>query len=240
MCKNSADDTANCKYSVFYPWRINAPFGYAIHWTSLFDGLLAAGAWPLTWMGFDACDALYIWGSAISPLLLMCFLSLCAQARVCGPGSKVRPSSGWSFFCSPSRSYRAPSPGPRRSSQPDPWSYEPCPACLDLRSAGWAYGQGRHKACCGFFGRHGGGSPALHQHPALLTILFISLVVSLAWGLFARNVLGQLMRLLTGVDAIFAHGCICQARHPSSWRRLCSCLDRNAAMPESCSSPRSC
>ena len=27
--------------------RINAPYGYAIHWTTLFDGLLAMGAEPL-------------------------------------------------------------------------------------------------------------------------------------------------------------------------------------------------
>ena len=58
--------------------RINAPFGYAIHWTGLFDRLLAAGAWPLTWLGIDIRDALYIWGSAISPVLLMLALAVFA------------------------------------------------------------------------------------------------------------------------------------------------------------------
>lgn len=51
--------------------RINAPFGYAIHWTAVFDILLVAGAAPLMGFGLDAHAALYLWGSAISPLLLV-------------------------------------------------------------------------------------------------------------------------------------------------------------------------
>ena len=50
--------------------RLNAPDGAAIHWTALFDMLLAAGAAPLRLFGLDAHTALYAWGSAISPVLL--------------------------------------------------------------------------------------------------------------------------------------------------------------------------
>src|SRR5215469_11875770 len=55
--------------------RLNAPFGYAIHWTVLFDALLATGAAPLAWLGVELHQALYLWGSLISPLLLMLALS---------------------------------------------------------------------------------------------------------------------------------------------------------------------
>src|SRR5690242_1652011 len=55
--------------------RLNAPFGYAIHWTGLFDALLAAGAWPLVRAGVEIHQALTLWGSVISPLLLMLALA---------------------------------------------------------------------------------------------------------------------------------------------------------------------
>lgn len=58
--------------------RINAPYGYTIHWTYLFDLLLVAGATPLRWAGLDAHTALYVWGSAISPLLLVGALGIFA------------------------------------------------------------------------------------------------------------------------------------------------------------------
>ncbi|HWF65473.1 MAG TPA: hypothetical protein VN685_12740, partial [Rhizomicrobium sp.] len=58
--------------------RVNAPFGYAIHWTVLFDALLVAGAAPLTWLGVGAHNALYLWGSLISPTLLILALGVFA------------------------------------------------------------------------------------------------------------------------------------------------------------------
>lgn len=58
--------------------RLNAPFGYSIHWTALFDSLLVAGATPFTWFGLDRHTALYVWGSAISPILLIAALSVLA------------------------------------------------------------------------------------------------------------------------------------------------------------------
>jgi hypothetical protein len=50
--------------------RIDAPGGGAIHWTALFDMLLAAGAAPLRLLGIDPHTALYAWGSVVSPVLL--------------------------------------------------------------------------------------------------------------------------------------------------------------------------
>src|SRR5215469_8372388 len=58
--------------------RLNAPFGYAIHWTVLFDALLAAGAAPPNWLGVELHQALYLWGSLISPLLLVLALAVFA------------------------------------------------------------------------------------------------------------------------------------------------------------------
>jgi hypothetical protein len=70
--------------------RINAPYGYTIHWTALFDLLLAAGAYPLKWLGLDTHTALYVWGSAISPLLLIAALAIFAWG--------VRPRAGGIAF----------------------------------------------------------------------------------------------------------------------------------------------
>src|SRR5215472_11562965 len=58
--------------------RINAPDGYTIHWTSLFDILLVAGALPLHLLGLGLPEALFVWGGLISPVLLIATLSLLA------------------------------------------------------------------------------------------------------------------------------------------------------------------
>lgn len=52
-------------------WRVDAPFGGVMHWTSLFDLLLVAGGKALALFGLPARDALFWWGSLISPLLLI-------------------------------------------------------------------------------------------------------------------------------------------------------------------------
>ena len=71
--------------------RLNAPFGFSIHWTRLFDGLLAAGAMPLLWFGLDLRQALFVWGSVISPLLLVAALAAFAWG--------TRPLlPGWRFL----------------------------------------------------------------------------------------------------------------------------------------------
>lgn len=58
--------------------RINAPWGGAIHWTYVFDALLAGGASLLRLFGADARTALAVWGSAIGPLFLVLTLPLLA------------------------------------------------------------------------------------------------------------------------------------------------------------------
>lgn len=58
--------------------RINAPDGFAIHWTSLFDLLLTTGANLVTALGIAPHRALLIWGSAISPVLLIAALAIFA------------------------------------------------------------------------------------------------------------------------------------------------------------------
>jgi hypothetical protein len=55
--------------------RINAPDGYTIHWTTLFDMLLIAGAMPLHFLGLSLPNALFVWGGLISPVLLVATLS---------------------------------------------------------------------------------------------------------------------------------------------------------------------
>lgn len=52
-------------------WRVDAPFGGVMHWTSLFDLLLVLGGKALALTGMPARDALFWWGNLISPLLLV-------------------------------------------------------------------------------------------------------------------------------------------------------------------------
>jgi hypothetical protein len=58
--------------------RVNAPDGYTIHWTALFDLLLVAGAMPLRFLGMSLPAALFVWGGLISPVLLIASLSVFA------------------------------------------------------------------------------------------------------------------------------------------------------------------
>ena len=58
--------------------RINAPDGYTIHWTALFDILLVGGAAPLRLLGMSPANALFVWGGLISPVLLVASLSVFA------------------------------------------------------------------------------------------------------------------------------------------------------------------
>ncbi|MGE5478337.1 MAG: hypothetical protein ACM3Q1_16910 [Bacteroidales bacterium] len=54
--------------------RIDAPYGGVLHWTSLFDLILVAGAKVMMLFGLTARDALLWWGGAVSPLLLLAAL----------------------------------------------------------------------------------------------------------------------------------------------------------------------
>lgn len=58
--------------------RIDAPYGGVLHWTSLFDLLLAGGAAVLLPLGLSPDRALWLWGSLSGPLLLLAALPVLA------------------------------------------------------------------------------------------------------------------------------------------------------------------
>lgn len=70
--------------------RIDAPLGGVLHWTSLFDLLLVAGARPLLALGLDVDDAVFAWGTVISPLMLVAVLPVLAWGfRTLLPGAML-------------------------------------------------------------------------------------------------------------------------------------------------------
>jgi hypothetical protein len=177
--------TGGWQTSGFDP-RINAPFGYAIHWTSLFDGLLVAGAWPLTLLGLGAHDALYVWGAIVSPvLLILAVMVLAAGVRPWVTG----PSFLWLtvlFFTQPQLS-RAFYPG-----RPDHHSL--ILALLMVQHA-WFYaamdgrlGRGGKALAAAFVAGCVAGIQLCTTVEALLIILLMSLALGLAWCLFAQDV----------------------------------------------------
>jgi hypothetical protein len=176
--------------------RVNAPFGYAIHWTSLFDGLLAAGSHPFTWMGFDLRDALYIWGTAISPLLLI--LSLAVFAAGVRPWVEG-PSFLWLtvlLFTQPQLS------GAFLLGRSDHHSLI---LGLMLMQLAWLYaaldgrtGEGRKASAAAAVAGVAAAIQLCTTVEALVTILLVSLVIGLAWSCYARNVLKLLATYWAG------------------------------------------
>ena len=176
--------------------RVNAPFGYAIHWTILFDGLLAAGAWPLIWLGMDLHQALYLWGSAISPLLLVAALLFFAK----GVRPWVKgPAFLWLImllFTQPLLS------GAFLVGRADhhslilglllvqlAWIY----AALDGRA-----GEGRKSFAVAFAAGVAVGIQICTTVEGLLTLLFISSVLAIAWTWFHRPALTLLVAYWAG------------------------------------------
>lgn len=165
--------------------RINAPFGYTIHWTAVFDLLLVAGAAPLRALGLDAHTALYLWGSAISPILLIAALGVFAwgvRPRVAGPVFLwltvlifTQPQFSGSFIVG----------------RPDHHSLV---LGLMLAQLAWAYAL--------FDGRAGprwavaagilAGLQLATSVEALLTILLLSAAISAAWLFHGRRPLREL------------------------------------------------
>lgn len=177
--------TGGWQMSGFDP-RINAPFGYAIHWTGLFDGLLVAGAWPLTLLGLNAHGALYVWGSLISPLLLILAMTVFAagvRPWVAGP------SFLWLtvlFFTQPqlSRAFYA--------GRPDHHSLI---LGLLMVQLAWVYaamdgrtGRSAKAAALAFAAGSAAGIQLCTTVEALPIILMVSLTLGLAWSLFAQDV----------------------------------------------------
>jgi multisubunit Na+/H+ antiporter MnhF subunit len=170
--------------------RINAPFGYSIHWTAVFDMLLVAGAAPLKALGLDAHTALYLWGSAISPLLLVAALTVYAwgvKPRVSGPAFLwltvlvfTQPQLSGSFI----------------AGRPD---HQSLVLGLLLAQLAWAYAL--------FDGRAGprwaiaagvmAGLQLATSVEALLTILLMSSALTLAWLVYRRSTLRPLALYLS-------------------------------------------
>jgi hypothetical protein len=178
--------------------RLNAPFGYAIHWTVLFDGLLAAGAWPLTWLGIDIRDALYIWGSAISPVLLMLALAVFAAG--------VRPwINGLSFLWLTLLLFTQPIlASVFLAGRPDHHSLV---MGLLLVQLAWLYAAldgrtDRRPFAIAIAAGLAAGVQLCTTIEALVSILLVSLVLGIAWAFYRRDVLRLLAAYWAGCLAL--------------------------------------
>lgn len=188
--------------------RINAPYGFAIHWTSLFDFMLVLGAEPLHLLGLDPHAALYLWGSAISPLLLIFGLGILAWG--------VRPMvSGASFLWLTILLFTQPQlSGAFLAGRPDHHSLI---LALLLAQLGCLYavldGRAGTKAAiaAGLFA----GVQICTTVEGLLCLLFVSAVLGIAWAVYGRPVI----RLL----AVYLGACLAcvlvwlAAGHGASW-----------------------
>jgi hypothetical protein len=180
--------------------RVNAPFGYAIHWTGLFDGLLVAGAWPLTLLGLSTHQALYVWGSLISPVLLM--LAMAAFAVGVRPWIKG-PAFVWLtvlLFTQPhlSRAFYV--------GRPDHHSLI---LGLLLAQLAWAYalmdgraGRGVKMLAIAFAAGMFAGIQLCTTVEALPIILLMSVVLGLAWIIYAQDLLKALTAYWAGCFAM--------------------------------------
>ncbi len=176
--------------------RVNAPFGYAIHWTILFDALLAAGAWPLVWLGLSFHPALYVWGALISPLLLVLALGVFAWG--------VRPwIQGPSFLWLTVLLFTQPQlSGAFLVGRADHHSLI---LGMMLAELAWLYaaldgrtGRERPAFLAAFAAGIGGAIALCTTVEGLLIILLVSVVMGLAWSLFRRNVLSLLAAYWAG------------------------------------------
>lgn len=179
-------------HSTFDP-RLNAPFGYTIHWTGLFDMLLVAGAAPLTWLGFDPHTALLLWGSAVSPLLLVAGLAVLAWGtRNAVPGALF----AWAtvlLFTQPQLA------GAFLAGRPDHHSLV---LALMLAQLAWVFAlfEGRTGRRAAMLAGVFAGLQLVTSIEALLTILTVATGLGAAWAWFRRDVLKDLaLYLLAGV-----------------------------------------
>jgi hypothetical protein len=177
--------------------RINAPFGFAIHWTHLFDGLLVAGAWPLRLLGLSAHDALYLWGSAISPLLLLPGLAALAW------GSRPR-LPGPAFICLTGLLFTQPLLfGAFLAGRPDHHSLI---MTLLLAEIGWLYAvlDERAGTRAAILAGICGGVQICTTVEGLVSVLLVCLVLGLAWMVYDRPVIRRLAMYLGAAAATIA------------------------------------
>jgi hypothetical protein len=159
--------------------RINAPYGFAIHWTHLFDALLVAGAWPLRLLGLAPRDALYLWGSAISPLLLVAGLAALAW----GAGPRL-PGLAlvWLTMLIFTQSQFS---NAFLAGRPDHHSLI---LALLLAQIGWLYAVMDQRAATAAAILAGicGGVEICTSVEGLVSVLFVSLVLGAAWAMHRR------------------------------------------------------
>lgn len=162
--------------------RINAPYGFAIHWTHLFDGLLVLGAEPLRLLGLSPHDALYLWGSAISPVLLMLGLAALAWG--------VRPwVSGLSFLWLTVLLFTQPQlSGAFLAGRPDHHSLI---MALLLAQMAWLYAllDGRAGLRAALLAGICAGLEICTTVEGLLTLLFAGAVLGMAWAKYGQPVI---------------------------------------------------
>ena len=179
-------------------YRIDAPFGYAIHWTVLFDALLVAGAMPLHWLlGWDAHHALLVWGSVVSPVLFIVGLvTLLRAARNWLPGPSqlllvalafTQPQFAGSFLVG----------------RPDHHSLI---LALVLAQLAWLYAWlgGRLNANWAFVAGAAAGLEMCTSVEGLLTILWVGIALGLAWSLYRAPVLRGFANYLLGCVVVIA------------------------------------
>lgn len=177
--------------------RINAPYGFAIHWTTLFDGLLVAGAEPLRLLGMTPKAALLLWGTWISPVLLV--VALAALAWGVRPWLRG-PAFLWLTVLVFTQSQFS---GAFLAGRPDhhslvtalligqiAWLY----ALLDER-AGW-----KASAIAGILA----GLQIATSVEGLISVLLVAIVLGLAWALYRRAVLGAFAAYLAAATLAIA------------------------------------
>jgi len=177
--------------------RINAPYGFAIHWTSLFDGLLVIGAEPLRLLGMAPKPALLAWGICISPVLLM--------AALAGLAWGVKPwLRGPAFLWLTVLVFtQAQFSGAFLAGRPDHHSLL---LALMVGQLAWLYAllDGRTGVKASAVAGLLAGLEIATSVEGLITVLWVASVLGLAWALYRRAVLEALAVYLAAAVATMA------------------------------------
>jgi hypothetical protein len=177
--------------------RINAPYGFAIHWTSLFDRLLVLGAEPLRFLGMAPKPALLAWGIWISPVLLVAALAALAWG--------VRPwLRGPAFLWLTVLVFtQAQFSGAFLAGRPDHHSLL---LALMVGELAWLYAllDGRAGIKASVAAGVLAGLQIATSVEGLITVLWVALVLGLAWALYRRAALEAFAVYLTAAVVTMA------------------------------------